>query len=210
MAGANTRRYHGLLVAATLPPVGRVVALSRYSEVLQVGDDADAGRHDLSAVYFRDDLVGDGADLLRRFRIERETAKWEYDVAGTKIYKQVLVCWEHNSVGVRYRVVAGRGTPRQAAEPHTLAVRGDAGLPQPSPHRRGRVRPGGRPQLRQRAAARFATEPLALRPRRPGKSDGECGFEDAPDWWYGHSYPMETARGLDDREDLYTPGTYTL
>ena len=29
IAGLNTRRYHGLLVAATKPPVGRLVLLSK-------------------------------------------------------------------------------------------------------------------------------------------------------------------------------------
>src|SRR6201999_883125 len=32
VSGANTRRYHGLLVAATTPPVGRVVLLSKLDE----------------------------------------------------------------------------------------------------------------------------------------------------------------------------------
>ncbi|MHC4982544.1 MAG: glycogen debranching enzyme N-terminal domain-containing protein, partial [Planctomycetota bacterium] len=31
-AGCNTRRYHGLLVAATAPPMARVVALSTVME----------------------------------------------------------------------------------------------------------------------------------------------------------------------------------
>ena len=36
--GLNTRRYHGLLVAATRPPVGRMVLLSKLEEVLVAGD----------------------------------------------------------------------------------------------------------------------------------------------------------------------------
>ena len=35
--GLNTRRYHGLLVAATSPPVGRMVLLSRMDETLVIG-----------------------------------------------------------------------------------------------------------------------------------------------------------------------------
>jgi hypothetical protein len=34
MNGCNTRRYHGLLVAATKPPVGRFILLSRVEETL--------------------------------------------------------------------------------------------------------------------------------------------------------------------------------
>src|SRR5437588_10396283 len=35
--GVNTRRYHGLLVAATKPPVGRFVLLSKLEETVVVG-----------------------------------------------------------------------------------------------------------------------------------------------------------------------------
>ena len=34
IVGLNTRRYHGLLVAATKPPVGRIVMLSKLEETL--------------------------------------------------------------------------------------------------------------------------------------------------------------------------------
>jgi len=36
IVGLNTRRYHGLLVAATKPPVGRIVLLSKLEETLIV------------------------------------------------------------------------------------------------------------------------------------------------------------------------------
>jgi len=38
VAGANTRRYHGLLVASLRPPVDRHVLLSRLEEVVSDGD----------------------------------------------------------------------------------------------------------------------------------------------------------------------------
>ena len=43
--GLNTRRYHGLLVASTKPPVGRVVMLSKLEETLFI----DGKAFDLSA-----------------------------------------------------------------------------------------------------------------------------------------------------------------
>jgi predicted glycogen debranching enzyme len=43
--GLNTRRYHGLLVAATKPPVGRLVLLSKLEETLFI----DGQPFDLSA-----------------------------------------------------------------------------------------------------------------------------------------------------------------
>src|SRR5690606_38130343 len=36
--GINTRRYHGLLIAAQRPPVGRILALNQMLEQLTVAD----------------------------------------------------------------------------------------------------------------------------------------------------------------------------
>ena len=44
IVGLNTRRYHGLLVAATRPPLGRMVLLSKVEETIIIG----GHRHDLS------------------------------------------------------------------------------------------------------------------------------------------------------------------
>src|SRR5579862_4959753 len=38
VAGANTRRYHGLLVPAFHPPLGRTVVLSKVEEEVRVED----------------------------------------------------------------------------------------------------------------------------------------------------------------------------
>ena len=38
LAGANTRRYHGLLVPAFSPPLGRAVLLSKVEEEVRVED----------------------------------------------------------------------------------------------------------------------------------------------------------------------------
>jgi predicted glycogen debranching enzyme len=40
-------------------------------------------------------------------------------------------------------------------------------------------------------------------------SDGGS-FTQQPDWWYGQIYPIESERGQDDAEDLYTPGRFVL
>ena len=50
IVGCNTRRYHGLLCAATAPPVGRIIALSRIGELLKL-DGSDV-THELSVNQF--------------------------------------------------------------------------------------------------------------------------------------------------------------
>lgn len=51
VSGANSRRYHGLLVAATHPPVGRLVMLSKLEDALIV----DGNRVELATNVYGDE-----------------------------------------------------------------------------------------------------------------------------------------------------------
>src|SRR5687767_11511648 len=42
VSGANTRRYHGLLIIATHPPVGRINLLAKLDETIVVGKESYA------------------------------------------------------------------------------------------------------------------------------------------------------------------------
>jgi predicted glycogen debranching enzyme len=64
IAGLNTRRYHGLLVAATKPPLGRMVLLSKLEEVLVV----DGRRYELSANRYPGVIHPQGYLYLKQFR----------------------------------------------------------------------------------------------------------------------------------------------
>src|SRR3954454_23101836 len=64
LAGLNTRRYHGLLIAALAPPAGRTVLLSRLEETLVV----DGQRFDLSTNQYPGAVHPAGYQYLARFR----------------------------------------------------------------------------------------------------------------------------------------------
>ena len=66
IVGLNTRRYHGLLVAATKPPVGRMVLLSKLEETLVV----DGRSYDLSANRYPGVVHPQGFRHLQRFRLD--------------------------------------------------------------------------------------------------------------------------------------------
>src|SRR5688500_12453813 len=51
LVGCNTRRYHGLLCGATVPPVGRVMGLNRVGELIAL--DGRGDYHELSVNQFR-------------------------------------------------------------------------------------------------------------------------------------------------------------
>jgi predicted glycogen debranching enzyme len=66
IAGLNTRRYHGLLIAATKPPVGRVLLLSKLEETLIVG----GRRYELSANRYPGVIHPRGHEHLVEFRLD--------------------------------------------------------------------------------------------------------------------------------------------
>ena len=65
--GLNTRRYHGLLVAATHPPVGRRVALSKVEETVAI---PPRGRFDLSTNRYGNVIHPEGYKYLVQFRLD--------------------------------------------------------------------------------------------------------------------------------------------
>ena len=194
VAGCNTRRYHGLLVAATLPPVGRIMALNRIAESLHF--EGDRPPAELSVNQFQDEIAPRGDRLLRRFDLG-DTARFEYDAGGARAAKEVLLPRRRQVVGVRYEVTPtdGLGCKLQLMpfvslrDFHALRRSGEADF---------HVR-----RFDSRAVVSHRDLSLSMR------CDGAL-YADAPDWWYGHVYPLERERGLDDREDLFTPGHFTL
>src|SRR5437588_12397030 len=64
--GLDTRRYHGLLTAATKPPVGRVVLLSKLEETLVI----DSARFELSTNQYQGAIHPRGHLSLNSFRLD--------------------------------------------------------------------------------------------------------------------------------------------
>ena len=101
--GANTRRYHGLLIAATKPPVGRIVALHSIIEKLTVGDEAI----DLATHQFSDGLVlhTEGWRRLTELSIDPpHSAWWIYRIDRITFTKSITLHRGENRVSVRYEL----------------------------------------------------------------------------------------------------------
>jgi predicted glycogen debranching enzyme len=195
IVGCNTRRYHGLLCAATLPPVGRVMALSRLGEILTV--DGNGGRLlEFSTNQFKDTFHPRGDQYLRRFALE-DTALFLYDVEGIRVTKDVLVPWGKNVVGVRYAVDAERGRNVELSLLPFVNLRDFHG------NRRANVRFNVRDGDRTVIVDAGGQHAVHL------QGDGGS-FVRNEGWWYDHTFAIETDRGLDDKEDLFTPGRFVL
>ena len=66
ISGLNTRRYHGLLTAATKPPVGRLVMLSKLEETLVI----DGRRYELSSNQYPGVIHPQGFQYQTAFRLD--------------------------------------------------------------------------------------------------------------------------------------------
>ena len=104
IAGINTRRYHGLLTAATAPPLGRVVMLSKFEETLIL----DGSRVELSANRYPNKIDPDGYKHLHSFRLDPFPI-WVYRVGDVEIEKSVFMVHGQNAVVCRWRIVEAAG-----------------------------------------------------------------------------------------------------
>jgi len=99
VAGLHTRRYHGLLVAATRPPLGRMVLLSKFEEKLVI----DGNEYDLSASRYPGTIDPTGYKYLVEFRLDPFPI-WTYEVAGLRLEKTVFMPHGENTTVARWKL----------------------------------------------------------------------------------------------------------
>ncbi len=195
IAGSNTRRYHGLLVASLHPPVERVVTLSRLEETVVDG----AGDTPLSTNQYPGALYPTGFQKLVSFELN-PCPTWTFEVGPVRIERRLFLVRGEQTVVVLYRATQA---VRLKLEPllsfrdyHGLARRADGIDPATEDELRGDVR-------RLTVHPRPALPPLFL--HHPGEA-----FRPAPSWHENVEYLVELERGLDFREDLFLPGSFLL
>jgi predicted glycogen debranching enzyme len=98
VVGCNTRRYHGLLIAATLPPLGRIMALNRIAEIISREDRPDQ-LFELGVNQFGQGFHPRGEQYLRRFELG-DTAVWHYEAERIAVTNEFQVRWEKNVGGI--------------------------------------------------------------------------------------------------------------
>ncbi|HEX2974047.1 MAG TPA: amylo-alpha-1,6-glucosidase [Tepidisphaeraceae bacterium] len=191
VVGCNTRRYHGLLCAATLPPVGRVMALNRIGELVYL-DGRTEDPVELSVNQFGHTFHPRGERFLQRFELD-QTARWEYLVQDVRILKELQLVWQCNRIGIRYTIQA----------PSNRIV-GLHLLPFVSLRDFHSLRHAAHTQFHVNCEAWELSVGDGQNKLHLRTSAGQ--FIPRSDWWYGHTYAIETERGLSDSEDLFVPG----
>jgi predicted glycogen debranching enzyme len=190
--GLNSRRYHGLLVAATKPPVGRMVMLSKLEETFFV----DGRPFDLSANRYPGVIHPEGFRYLKQFRLDPFPV-FAYEIEGIEIEKTVFMVQGENTTVVQYALTQNDQPSKKLSleirplvafrDYHSLTHENNAINPAVEEH------PGvasitpysGLPSLH---LAHNAVE-----------------LAKVGDWYRNFEYDAERERGLDFSEDLFNP-----
>jgi len=191
ITGCHTRRYHGLLVAATKPPVGRFVLMSKLEETLIIGD-----RHvELGTNRYPGVVHPQGFCWLRQFRLD-PFPTFTFEVDGTVIEKTVFMVQGENTTVVEYRILSGTRVANVRLQLRPLiAFRDYHGLT----HENGAINAtvNSRPGL-----VGFSPYPslptLFL-------ANNAASTESSGHWYRNFEYQAERERGLDFAEDLFNP-----
>jgi predicted glycogen debranching enzyme len=188
ISGLNTRRYHGLLVAATQPPVGRMMLLSKLEETLVVS----GRRIELGTNQYPGVVHPAGHRFLAEFR--RDPLKvFAFQTEGVRVSKRVFMVYGENTTVVEYEV-SGGGECELELRPLT-AFRDYHALT----HENGAIARGFEAEA---GLVRYAAYPgaPALYLAHSGGRVEEAGY-----WYRNFEYTRELERGLDYREDLFNP-----
>jgi predicted glycogen debranching enzyme len=192
VAGANTRRYHGLLVASLHPPIDRHVVLAKLEEAV----DFDGMRVSLSVNQYPGAVHPDGHTRIVSFRLDPYPT-WLFEVApGFTIEKRLFLVRGEQTVVIRYR--ASRACHLHVSP--MLACRDYHGI--------ARARPIAASPFRRESGALHA-QPFADFPAVTF-THGAGRFHEDGCWHFAVEYLEELERGLDFREDLYKLGTIEL
>ncbi|MGD6932729.1 MAG: amylo-alpha-1,6-glucosidase [Candidatus Bathyarchaeia archaeon] len=103
--GINTRKYHGLLVAALNPPGDRMVCLSKLDEDLIYGNQIFR----LGSNEFNDTIYPQGYKLIKQFSIS-PFPTYTYGLNGLEVSKTVFMPKLKNAVCTIYKVNNQSGT----------------------------------------------------------------------------------------------------
>ena len=186
IAGSQTRRYHGLLVAALQPPVGRTQLVSAIDEIVHY----DGADFPLATHRWASGAVDpQGSLLLEDFHLAGSTPVWTYALADALLEKRVWMRQGENTTYIQYTLLRGSTALEMELKAlvsyrdfHSLTHAGDW---------RMNITPVDKGV---KVLAFDGAIPFYLK-----SNAATC--EPRHEWYLGCFMGEETARGLSDRED---------
>ncbi len=192
--GCNTRRYHGLLVAATVPPAERMNLVSKLDETISYGNEKfELGTNNYGTV-----IHPHGHQYMTGFS-KSIFLEFIYEAGNIKLRKTIAMLHAENTVVVIYDVLKA-DQPFNFELLPLLSVRGYHSMMQAN---------NSISKESSFTNSVFKTKLYADTPEI--FIQVPCGnFDHIPDWFYNFNYSIEQYRGLDFTEDLFSPGIFTV
>jgi predicted glycogen debranching enzyme len=192
VALANTRRYHGLLVASLKPPVDRLVLVSK----VDIDVEYRGARYALTTNEYADGtLAPRGFERLVSFRLDGSIPVWTFGIADALLELRIYAAQGENTSYLRLRTLAATApldvtlTPLCAYRDYHAHLHGD--------------------WLRTMTTEPRAFTVHAFEGARAYRVSVDGGrFVARPETWWNFLHRAERERGLDDREDLFRPGAF--
>jgi predicted glycogen debranching enzyme len=186
IAGCMTRRYHGLLIAALQPPVGRTQLVAGLDELVRYA----GAEYPLATHQWASGAVDPKGFLnIQSFRLEGMTPVWTYALADALLEKRVLMRQGENTTYVEYTFV--RGSDAIEMEMKALVNYRDFHASTHAADWRMKIDPVENGVM---ILAFDGATPFYLK-----CAGAAC---EARHEWYRNSFlPVEKERGLDDHED---------
>ena len=186
IAGGMTRRYHGLLIAALQPPVGRMHLVAALDEIVRCsGAEFALATH----LWASDEVEPKGFQHIEGFRLDGTTPVWTYAPGAARLEKRVLMQQGANTSYVQYTLLEGSATVEM--ELKALVNYRDFHASTHAGDWRMRVDPV---EHGVRVVAFDGAVPFYLK-----SAEADC--EARHEWYRDCFLVVERDRGLDDRED---------
>ena len=192
--GCNTRRYHGLLVAAIKAPTERMVLVSKIDETICINGEC----FELGVNNFGDAINPNGHLYLSKFTKDL-FPEWTYELKGITIKKTIAMVQGENTTLVLYTVVKATKAFTMELQPF-IAARGYHELQNKNSNLWWDVD--------------FKDGILKNHPFQDSTnifiSVPNSTYEHHPNWFERFNYDEEKKRGLDFKEDLLNHGTLSV
>jgi predicted glycogen debranching enzyme len=190
VAQANTRRYHGLLIAALRPPVERTLMVAKVDATARSG-----GRLlQLGCNEFADGtLAPRGFELLTDFRLEHGIPVWTYALEDARLEQRIWMAHARNTACLQFTLRHARRTLELELVP--LCTYRDY---------HGNTRGGWTPGVTPEDRGCTITAYPGAHSYRLYVDRGR--FHIRPEWYWKFLHRKEIERGLDAVEDLFRPG----
>lgn len=198
IVGLNIRRYHGLLVAATHPPIGRVVLLSRLDETLII----DGRRFDLSTNQYSGMIHPQGNLLQTSFRLN-PLPTFTYRAENIQIEKSLFMINGENSTAIRYEIRDAINPSREVPPTISCSLELAPLLSVRDYHSLKREDPGVNRVVKTENSVVY----VKLYEDLPALylAHDVAEIETTGYWYRNFEYIVERIRGFDFTEDLFNP-----